>query len=324
MVTPLPRTKRPLRCVLRTPSWAENHPPVPLRFGPESEPFAFLEGGVVKLTLGDGPEAGASLTSRSQGIALEAVVKAGDLSFLPRRALTFEGFVIPLPTTSLVYRGRTATGKPLVQHVLVVNEQETRGLTRAVECDDLSLDVQSFDAEYKLGIAHGVGAEAVIVARRLPLSATAGGAPTVTFSLRSGRTAKILDRVPGWARIRWYRREELVFGWVPSDALKPLSLGNMWDESVGRVRDPDRRDLSLSGAAELPPQRLACAAPIELLGELGGIRQPVGEIAPGTVFEVYQRHAPLTQVYLQTSDVRRAGGARWLVAAAEIDRCQRQ
>jgi hypothetical protein len=324
LVTALPPTALPGRCTLRTTSWAGHHLPVALRFGPESEPFAFLIDGAAELTLGGDPAAGARLTSRSQGITLKGSVRAGDVGLLPSRALVFEGFVIPLPTTSLVHRGRTETGEQLVQHDLVVSGDETRSLTREVACDDLSLDVGSFNADHQIGLQSGGGADAIIAVHRLPLSAAAGDLPIVTFSLRSGREVTVLDRSSAWARIRWYRSRELVFGWVPNNLLKPFTPGNMWGDSIGQLRAPQADRLALDAPAGLPPQRLACDQPVELIGEIGGRWRPVGEIAPATVFEIYLRRGPLTQVFLQTTDLRLAGQARWLVAAADLARCQRQ
>ncbi|MBW2459330.1 MAG: hypothetical protein JRI68_32860 [Deltaproteobacteria bacterium] len=310
--TPVPPAG-PQSCSLTTSAWHAldaDEQGSPLRAAGSSEPFAYVLGGTARIKLAASTAADAvSITVSSGGVELRGVMAAGSLPIHPRRPIVFEGYAIPKASAQLLWRGGGPGG--IRVSYAVAGGLEADKLQATVPCSALTLDVTTFDATRKvLGTTRGRLARLRFDEKK-PLSTTAGSAAVAWIDPDApDDDGYYTDQVRELhfdgthSRIVWDRPRDVLFGWVPADAIYVLE-----DDERDVLEEDVANMVGVLHGAEADSQSglRRCREALPLFASVSDGRPvPVGTLRAGVAFDVLEQEEAMTS--LVVPDVLDAAG----------------
>jgi hypothetical protein len=319
-------------CTLRAESWA---PPgeddgAPLFVGGQS--YFQVSSGSLELKISSGVSADAIPAQvASHGVKLRGALRSQHLGLYLRRPVVFEEAVIPTAQARLSWSGVSDRGI-VVTHDLLGGIEADR-LRTTVPCRDLALTPERFELPADVYDPDRGRKARLRDDRRIPLSTSPGAAPVMWIDVSrwevEGWTEMVreLSFDGSHSRIVWKRDRELVFGWVPGDALYGADDGG--EDHAGRGYGLIGM-LAGNMASDEPDGRRRCRQALELSASIeGGPKRVVGTLDGGTPFEVVDDEAEeATHVGIWVSEVfdvtliPQPGVELW-VGSAALARCGR-
>lgn len=255
---------------------------------------------------------GAVIEFELRGLKLKAVVSTPDLKLFAKRAVVFEGHVIPYGFTPLAlgefYAGKGRVFAPPVAHVRT--RAEPHGAT--LDCNDLSLEEQFF--EPNPGVAERAPSAHWLGKGDVPLRAEPDGPAIATMDTRPEKSSDgdeapdpdevaILGSRGAFRRILWAADTGAVVGWVHAKFLghsEPFGMIGLLN--TGAAGDP-REHQQYFGSDDPTQARdggtpQTCAWNAPLIATAGGIILTIGTIASGIPLSLGQERNGLRSIRL--------------------------
>src|SRR5690606_29750497 len=193
----------------------------------EGQHFFAIYGGSLALKLSANVSADAiPVQVASMGLSLRGTLASQHVPLHLRRPIVFEEAVIPTSAARLSWSGIDAQGIVVTHHL--EGGVEADRLRASVPCRDLALTPESFELPNEFYDPERGRVARIREDQRVPLSTSPGGAPVIWIDLSKWEPEGWSDRVRELAfdgnhsRIAWKRDRELVFGWVPGNAVLGL------------------------------------------------------------------------------------------------------
>jgi hypothetical protein len=292
-----------------------------LRLGPGKQPFGVFSNGVLRVVVPASSERVRAVhaTSDNGGLVVHGVVDPSELELYLSAATDFGGFVIVGTKTRVALESASLVGLT-VRHDLESSSGVTtalRAVRGMVTCRELDL-VPGHD-EPEDGFNEPI-IEGLVLARsrRIPLAAAPGGQVVTTLRVDEPILVGVIEKAGRATRVMIGRSDDVLFGWVPSDALRPadeyLGQGTTRGRGYG-VGTGTGVGFSHEGTVKCPVD-----VPIEV--EQFGKRRRAGFVRRGTLMQVEELREDRVAIDVTGSQVSLAYGARLLVERAALDGCK--
>ena len=292
---------------------------VSLRLAEGAKPFAELRFAPVTLLLPEGaPLINLVIESETDGVWVRGVGEVAELEFHPNRAVVLDAIVIPNVQARLQLLGAVSESLQIAYvssgpaDPQLIPEPRVSG---SVSCDGVDLEPARFDPVSALD-AQSPSAARLEGGIRVHIAAAPGKRPFAEMRTSRPQTVAVVEEQGNFARIAIARDTDVVVGWVPKAYLKPevIGLGNIG--TIGHGAGTGRGyGFPIHGT-------IRCPHDVPLRVELDNITKTVGILRAEHGVEIDESLGDHYAVQPRTPSLTAVNGARFLLAAADLDACQ--
>lgn len=294
---------------------------IPLRLEPGAPPFALLQPQAeLTVKMGTTESGGALLvTSFSEGVLVEGVVKRTDVELHPTTAALADGYLVLLAGALLEVQDASASDRLEVSYQ-VPNEDDAalhvrpKRIPRAsLPCSAVDLADGEFDVTVE-GAEDGWLSEQ----RDVPLAATQGGPTVATIRTDERLKVAVLEQRPQTARIFFERATDAVVGWVPR-----WSLRHDVEEWIGFGRIGTLGHGAGVGVGQgFALSTIRCPHAVPLIVEQPGYRRTVGIVDADTTVGLEGWRGGDAEIRPRTSAFVITDDAHFLLESVTLRDCQ--
>ena len=305
----------PAACVMTTAAWRGANPTSELRFREGGPVFARVSGGKASLHLPVGSaREGAGLEVTDNAFAVRGHLASDEIWLHAAKAMALGGAVIPLSSARLGWTAARSGAVAVKFDPHEGIELVQPPLAADVRCEALALDTKPVEPSAVLPASKQEKPLLLRVGVSIPLSLTAGGAPLAKLTAKAGADAFVtaLETAGKDTRVSWWRKDSVIFGWVPTSQLT-VPKGSYTGEESGSG------GFGISCGMLPAVSRVVCPEDVPFVVEADGERMTVGKILAGVTIDVMDATGDYRHFVVRGAKLQLTGDA--LVRAVRLKDC---